>query len=343
MYQISTANIPVGERLQKFCLSVGKHNHRYLGYSDFISRVQNRIHKSATTVSRHKRNKPSIKIVRKVCAIRGGSRFITKTGYRISTRVRQRKGLLQPILFGSQEGRGLLRPILNLRPLNKFVKSPRFKMQTLRSIIQAVQPGEWLAKIDLKYAYFQIPIHPHHRQFLRFSLEGNCYQYRALPFGLTSKGLHQSHGSISCSSAQAADSNIHVSGRLADKGTEPKKSTHSSGSPNGGSTPSRVDPKLGKVCTYSCSEDKLLGNGFQFNRGQSETYRRAVSVSLPDHCNGVKKHTGASQLLSKNTGPDGHMYRHGTMGKVANETHSVVPTVKMATARPTNRRFAHIP
>ena len=154
---------------------------------------------------------------------------------------------------------------------------------------------------------------------------------------IQSKGLHQSHGSVSCSSEQAADSNIHVSGRLANKGTEPKKSTHSSGSHNGGSTPSRVDPKLGKVCTYSCSENKLLGNGFQFNRGQSETYRRAVSVSLPDHCNGAKKQTGASQLLSKNTGPDGRMYRPGTMGKVANETNSDVPTVKMATTRPTNR------
>ena len=317
---------------------MGKHNHRYLGYSDFISRVQNRIHKSATTISRHKRNKPSIKIVRKVCAIRGGSRFITKTGYRISTRVRQRKGLLQPILFGSQEGRGA-EAHLKSKASKQICKISSIQDANSEVNYPSSATRRVVSENRLEGCVFPDTHTSSSQTVSKIFIGGKLLPISSPSFrsDIQSKGLHQSHGSVSCSSAQAADSNIHVSGRLANKGTEPKKSTHSSGSHNGGSTPSRVDPKLGKVCTYSCSENKLLGNGFQFNRGQSETYRRAVSVSLPDHCNGAKKQTGASQLLSKNTGPDDRMYRPGTMGKVANETNSVVPTVKMATARPTNR------
>ena len=40
--------------------------------------------------------------------------------------------------------------------------------------------------IDLKEAYFQIPIHLDSWPYLRFCLEGRVYQFRALCFGLSS-------------------------------------------------------------------------------------------------------------------------------------------------------------
>ena len=39
--------------------------------------------------------------------------------------------------------------------------------------------------IDLKDAYFQIPIHPESGPFLQFCLKGRAYQFRALCFGLS--------------------------------------------------------------------------------------------------------------------------------------------------------------
>ena len=58
-------------------------------------------------------------------------------------------------------------------------------METLASVIAAVDPGVWLAAIDLKDAYFHVPIHPESQKYLRFCIAGQAYQYQVLPFGLS--------------------------------------------------------------------------------------------------------------------------------------------------------------
>jgi hypothetical protein len=60
-----------------------------------------------------------------------------------------------------------------------------FRMTTLKEVIAAVQPGDWLISMDLKDAYFHIPIRPSHRKFLRFAFQGKVYQFKVLPFGAT--------------------------------------------------------------------------------------------------------------------------------------------------------------
>ena len=62
-------------------------------------------------------------------------------------------------------------------------------METLRSVLRAVKPGDWLASIDLKDAYLHVPIRPSHRQYLRFAFRGRCYQWLVLPFGLNTAPL----------------------------------------------------------------------------------------------------------------------------------------------------------
>ena len=47
------------------------------------------------------------------------------------------------------------------------------------------QRGDFLASLDLKDGYFQIPIHPSSRKLLRFTSEGTVYQFRTLCFGLS--------------------------------------------------------------------------------------------------------------------------------------------------------------
>jgi ribonuclease HI len=80
---------------------------------------------------------------------------------------------------------GELRPILNLRNLNQFLIKKSFKMETLPAVIRAVQPQDWLVSLDLKDAYFHVPIWPPHRKFLKFQVLNQVYQFKVLPFGLT--------------------------------------------------------------------------------------------------------------------------------------------------------------
>ena len=77
------------------------------------------------------------------------------------------------------------RPIVNLKPLNMFIRYEHFKMEGLDSVKFLVRQGDWLVKIDLKDAYLTVPIHPSQRKFLRFSWRKRIFQFRCLPFGLS--------------------------------------------------------------------------------------------------------------------------------------------------------------
>ena len=80
---------------------------------------------------------------------------------------------------------GGVRPILNLKPLNRCLPKQRFKMETLQSIISMMQPGLWLASVDLKDAYFHVPIAKKQWKYLRFAINGRAFQYKVTPFGLS--------------------------------------------------------------------------------------------------------------------------------------------------------------
>jgi len=76
--------------------------------------------------------------------------------------------------------------ILNLRPLNEFVDYHHFKMDTFQTALKLIQPGCFMASVDLKDAYYSIPVHPEHRKYLMFEWEGQYYQFTCLPNGLSS-------------------------------------------------------------------------------------------------------------------------------------------------------------
>ena len=53
----------------------------------------------------------------------------------------------------------------------------------------SLQQGEWVTSIDFKDAYFHIPIQEQSRKYLRFHVQGQTYQFKALPFGLSTAPL----------------------------------------------------------------------------------------------------------------------------------------------------------
>ncbi len=76
------------------------------------------------------------------------------------------------------------RPILDLKLLNTLIVNQTFRMESARTIQQATVPNQWACSIDLTDAYFHVPIHPSFRKYLRFCINGQVYQFHALPFSL---------------------------------------------------------------------------------------------------------------------------------------------------------------
>lgn len=78
---------------------------------------------------------------------------------------------------------GDLRPVINLKPLNEFVGKIHFKMEGVHLVQDLVKPGDYLATIDLKDAYFSIPIFPGDRKYFRFLWNKTLYRFTCLRFG----------------------------------------------------------------------------------------------------------------------------------------------------------------
>ncbi len=91
-----------------------------------------------------------------------------------------RSGVVQPLLHCAQERWWVTTDLgsASFEPCTSV-------MLTQKRIFGCVRPLDWFAAIDLKDAYFHVSILPRHRPFLRFAFEGQAYQYKVLPFGLS--------------------------------------------------------------------------------------------------------------------------------------------------------------
>ena len=80
---------------------------------------------------------------------------------------------------------GSWRPVIDLSLLNRFVDVSHFQMETIQSVLLSVCQGDWMASIDLREVYLQVPVHSDSRRCLRFVAHGCAYQFKALCFGLS--------------------------------------------------------------------------------------------------------------------------------------------------------------
>ena len=88
-------------------------------------------------------------------------------------------------LFVVWKTSGSWRPVIDLSTLNRFLDVSHFQMETIESFLLSVRPGDWMASIDLREAYLQVPVHLKSRPFLCFVTNGQVYQFKALCFGLS--------------------------------------------------------------------------------------------------------------------------------------------------------------
>ena len=88
-------------------------------------------------------------------------------------------------LFLVEKASGGWRPVIDLSLFNEFVQQTSFKMETASSVLLSMRKDDFLASIDLKDAYFQIPVHVSSRKWLCFVSNGMVHQFRVLCFGLS--------------------------------------------------------------------------------------------------------------------------------------------------------------
>lgn len=87
-------------------------------------------------------------------------------------------------IFTTPKKDGSSRMILNLKGLNQFIEYRHFKMESFSSIVNMVKPNCFMASIDLKDAYYSVPITAEHQKYLKFSWEGQLYKFVCFPNGL---------------------------------------------------------------------------------------------------------------------------------------------------------------
>lgn len=88
-------------------------------------------------------------------------------------------------IFLRPKTNGKFRMILDLTELNKLIRYEHFKMFNLKTALDLIEPGMWMASADLTDAYYTVSISKHHRKYLRFRHGNMLLEYQVLPNGLS--------------------------------------------------------------------------------------------------------------------------------------------------------------
>ena len=89
-------------------------------------------------------------------------------------------------IFLRPKPEGKFRMIIDLSDLNENVTKHHFKMDHLETATDMMFPGAWLTSIDLKEAYYAIPLHEDDRKYICFQWNNRYFEFTCLPFGLSS-------------------------------------------------------------------------------------------------------------------------------------------------------------
>lgn len=100
-------------------------------------------------------------------------------------RARECKGQFISKIFLTPKKDGQFRFILNLKSLNKFVANKHFKLEDFKTVKNLIKKDCFMATMDLKDAYFLVPVQKRFRKYLRFTFQNKLYEFNCLPFGLS--------------------------------------------------------------------------------------------------------------------------------------------------------------
>lgn len=95
---------------------------------------------------------------------------------------RERNDYLSNV-FTRDKKDGGKRMILNLKQFNTHITYRHFKMESIYQVLDIIRPDVYMASIDLKDAFYSIPIYIKHQKYLKFFVTNKIYQYTSMPNG----------------------------------------------------------------------------------------------------------------------------------------------------------------
>ena len=104
----------------------------------------------------------------------------------VVTRVQYENDMFMSNVFGRPKPNGDIRMIIDLSDVKQFVTKYHFKMDHLEVATDLLDENMFMSSIDLKDAYYSVPIWENHRKYLTFQWNGEMFRFNVLPFGLTS-------------------------------------------------------------------------------------------------------------------------------------------------------------
>ena len=87
-------------------------------------------------------------------------------------------------LFLVEKENGGNRPVINFKTFNKFIAYEHFKMEGVHCLKLLLKQDDFLCKMDLKEAYFSVPLNKNSQNFVRFQWSGNMYEFPCHCFGI---------------------------------------------------------------------------------------------------------------------------------------------------------------
>lgn len=86
-------------------------------------------------------------------------------------------------LFTRPKKDGSKRMILNLKRLNLHIEYNKFKMESIQNVLQCIEKNCYMASVDLKDAFFSVPIYSEHQKYLKFTHRDQLYKFISMPNG----------------------------------------------------------------------------------------------------------------------------------------------------------------
>ena len=83
----------------------------------------------------------------------------------------ENKELISPICFTPKKDGGYYL-ILNLKHLNEDIEFYHFKTETFADILKLVKPNCYTVSLDIKNAYYAIPVEEEYQKYLKFMWKG---------------------------------------------------------------------------------------------------------------------------------------------------------------------------